>query len=79
MATIIKDTKKYAMSKWKQGLQAGTYAGLFQGFLGMFLHPFVARLGGGVIASSIVKNPIDKRIINNECAKESIYQILAGE
>lgn len=80
MAKIISTVKNTATSSWKGGMASGGIAGLCQGIpAAIGLHPFFARIGGGILAATIIKNPVDKRVVLNESVKEGIYQLLAGE
>ncbi len=80
MGSIIKKTMDTASGSWKGGLGSGLIAGLCQGIpAAIGLHPFFARVGGGILAAVFIKNSVDKRVTLNESAKEGIYQLLAGE
>lgn len=80
MAKMLSDPVGAAKGAWKGGLGSGAIAGFAQGLPAMLgVHPFFARLGGGLVAAAVVKNNIDKRVILNEATKEAIYQLMAGE
>ena len=80
MAKILKNPMAYGKSVWKGGIGNGAITGVSQGLLGMIgLHPFFARMGGGLISASVIKNNIDKRVILLESTKEAVYQLMAGE
>jgi len=77
---LIKQAQNITSSAWKGGAKSGLIAGLSQGIpAAMGIHPFFSRVIGGIVASNIVKNPIDKRIILNESIKEGLYQLLGGD
>lgn len=79
MAQMLKDPVGFGKSVWKGGIGSGAVAGFAQGLpAALGVHPFLARLGGGIVAAAVVKNNIDKRIILNEATKEALYQLLGG-
>ncbi|MBI2101664.1 hypothetical protein HYT53_03550 [Candidatus Woesearchaeota archaeon] len=70
----------FAKKSFGGGMAAGGLNGTLQGILRLVgFHQFFARLGGGLIAASIIKNPIDRRVILNESTKEAVYQLIGGE
>ena len=80
MAKILTEPVKFAKGAYRGGLGSGLIAGISQGIpAAIGLHPFFARLAGGLVASAIIKNPIDKRIILVESMKESVYQLMAAD
>ena len=80
MAELLKKPVAFAKDAWKGGMLSGLKSGLLQGIpAAMGFHPFFARVGGGLAAAAITKNPIDKRVILNESMKEGLYQLLAAD
>lgn len=80
MAKILSNPVGYSKDAWKGGIGSGFIAGVAQGIpAAIGLHPFLARLGGGLVAAAIVKNNIDKRVILNESTKEALYQLLSAD
>lgn len=80
MGNIIEGSMGFAKSSWKGGMGSGALAGICQGVPSMIgIHPFFARLGGGIIASALIKNPMHKQIVLVESTKEAVYQLLGGE
>lgn len=80
MAKLLTQPVGYAKDAWKGGIGSGFIAGVAQGIpAAIGLHPFFARLGGGMVAAAIVKNTTDKRVILNEATKEALYQLFAAD
>lgn len=80
MAKLLTQPIKFMRGAYKGGFGSGLTAGIAQGIpAALGFHPFFARLGGGLIATAIVRNATDKRIILVEAMKESIYQLFGAD
>lgn len=80
MAKLLTQPIKYLKGAYKGGFGSGLVAGISEGIpAALGFHPFFARLGGGLVATAIVKNPVDKRIILLDAMKESVYQLFGAD